>query len=57
MSKMTISEDGQSDPEHTCELCSVTFSISWYRNAYTTRIQYCPFCGSEITEVEYEPNG
>ena len=36
------------DEDVQCSECDVIFMVVFHRNAWTTHIEYCPFCGGEI---------
>lgn len=40
------------DEEVQCRECEVVFTLFWQRNAWTRAVEYCPFCGEEVTDQE-----
>ena len=37
-----------------CSSCLVQFEVIWMNNAFTSGIEFCPFCGVELEDYEYE---
>lgn len=42
-----IQEDNEGDVK--CSDCETVFMVVWNRNPIYDRIEYCPFCGDEIS--------
>ena len=41
------------DDEVKCSECDAVFTVIWRRSAETfVGVQNCPFCGSEVMEIE-----
>lgn len=52
MAKITITESWHDLPESHCDSCDMRFYICWNRNPLYSQIEYCPFCGGDVDEVE-----
>lgn len=42
------------DDEVQCSECDVVYAVIFQRNVVYDRVEYCPFCGDEIEDVEPE---
>ena len=54
MATITRSEGGFELPDNQCSECDMRFNIAWGRNPVYEDIEFCPFCGEEIDEIELE---
>ena len=34
-----------------CTSCEVYFNLTWDRNAWTSKIDFCPFCGEDVEKI------
>lgn len=57
MSKLTnLGTFGGDLPTLECDSCEMRFSLCWDRSPVYTEPEYCPFCGEEITEIQWTEN-
>lgn len=40
------------DGEVQCDACDAIFTLHWQRRIDIDRVEYCPFCGDDIEELE-----
>lgn len=38
------------DPRMKCDACDQVFIIAW-QNDGVTKMEYCPFCGSDVEDI------